>query len=107
MLGMRIYIYCLDKCGIYRSDEDSVPEFGDLTEWWPEFLRWVGEKGDYKATCTFSNDKKVPPRVYCVGSATDGNGNVGVALWNEAPGDERGASAKIYTLSVRGLGSTY
>lgn len=92
MLSMRIYIYRLEKCGIYRSDEDDSPEFGYLAEWWPEFLNWVEEKGDYKATCTFSNEKKVPPRVYCVGSAADGAGNVGVALWNEAPGDERGVA---------------
>lgn len=89
---MRIYIYRLEKCGIYRSDEDIAPEFGALTEWWPEFLSWIEGKGDYKATCTFSNDKKVPPRVYCAGSAADGDGNVGVALWNEAPGDERGVA---------------
>ncbi|WP_119068725.1 hypothetical protein [Rubrobacter indicoceani] len=90
---MRIYIYRLDKCGIYRSDEDDTPEFGALTEWWPEFLYWVRAKGDYKATCTFTNDKKIPPRVYCVGSAADGDGNVGVALWNEAPADARGVAS--------------
>jgi hypothetical protein len=82
----------LEKCGIYRSDEDTIPEFGTLAEWWPEFLSWVEGKGNYKATCTFSNDKKVPPRVYCAGAAADSDGNVGVALWNEAPGDERGVA---------------
>ena len=90
---MRIYIYRLEKCGIYRSDEDIDPEFGTLTEWWPEFLSWVESKGDYKATCTFTNDKKIPPRVYCADSAADDNGNVGVALWNEAPADARGVAS--------------
>lgn len=90
---MRIHIYRLEKCGFYRTDEDVVAEFGALAEWWPEFLGWVESKGDYKATCTFTNDKKIPPRVYCAGSAADGDGNIGVALWNEAPADARGVAS--------------
>lgn len=89
---MRVFVYQLEKCGFYRSDDDSTPEFGRLSEWWPEFVGWVKAKGDYQATCTFSNENRVPPRVYCASSASDEEGNFGVALWNEAPGDERGVA---------------
>lgn len=81
---MDIHVYRLTKCGFYSRGEEE-PKFGNIEEWWEQFVDWVEAKEDVSLTATFDRPEEVPRRLYCADAVRDGAGNFGVALWNESP----------------------
>lgn len=81
---MRLQVYELSQCGIYEFRRPKTPLFGAFKEWWPDFESWVDDgKRPFSGTATFQA-LEVPRRVYCVTTASDGEGAYGVTLWNES-----------------------
>ncbi len=88
---MDIRLYTLDKCGFYKRGV-KIPEFGAITEWWDEFVQWIGGVRNVAETATFEQSRRMTTQVYCVDTTSDGHGNYGVTLWNRIPSTEEGVA---------------
>lgn len=85
---MFLKIYDLLKCGFYKRGED-VPVFGDISEWWPSFVKWAEEQGDIQSTELVTEGLIGIPSIYC-SSAFMTSDSYGLVLWNQVPATEKG-----------------
>ncbi len=70
----------------------NEPEFGDFADWWEDFTQWIRGRTNVADTATFTQSKRTTTQVYCTNTVEDGNGNVGVTLWNRIPDTEEGVA---------------
>jgi hypothetical protein len=82
-MSLRVQLFKIRYCGFYKWGT-TEREFGDIGEWYRDFLEWVEAKRvDYTLTKTFDRANRYPTSIYCMAATEDDSGNFGVALWNE------------------------